>query len=310
MTRMTLRAFAQASKEHLNMEDTDLSRAVEVASLLSDALLTQSDVGSARLMPGAGLCLENGYLYPTVMVDTNVLGIPPYDGPSLIPLREFYAVEDTLKSLLGGFSEKLDPNTMRALPISQGTLHAAPGSDLMGNMKGCVGPHVSWGAGRTGFLTAGHVAPTVGATVTDQMSAPLGTVLWSHTPVPALNKPPADLDAALVELSPAQPPLAGQVSRVVGAGDIVTIRSNGTQIGIFGFWGHLRFGSASTCYADCYATDQKVTAQGDSGGLVECAGDVVGMVVGSFTRRDMTIIQSIDYQISEIRRRSNFMISL
>lgn len=306
---MTLRAFAQASKERLEMSDADLSRAVEGATLLSDTLLSQGDVGSVRLMPGAGLCFENGWLHPTVMVDTNVLGIPPMDR-NLISVSEYHAVEDALKSLLGGFSEKANPNTIRALPVSQGTLHAAPGSKLMGNMQGCIGPHVAWGAGRTGFLTAGHVAPTVGATVTDPTGAPLGTVLWSHTPVPALSKPPADLDAALVELAPMQPSHSGQVSRVVGAGDIVEIKSNGTQIGIFGFWGHLRFGSSTTCYSDCYATDQKVTVQGDSGGPVECYQEVVGMVVGSFSQRDMTIIQSIDYQISEIRKRSGYMISL
>lgn len=303
---MTLETFALATRASIGMaDDHSLMRGVEMAALVSDALQARGDAGTQRLMPGAGLWFERSWLFPTVLADRSIVDID-YDG--LFPVGESPVLRDALGSLLGGWPKDLD-SELRVLLVTQGIRHAAPGTELLGTTNGCMGPHVHWGSGREGFLTAGHVAPSAGASVTDTNGATLGTILWSNDPALAPSNN-GDLDAALVAFDPPHKAATGLSSIVAGAGEMLTVASTGNRAAVFGFFDHVRLGGAQACYSQCYATETKITQQGDSGGLVEARGDVVGMVLGGFVRRDMTLVQAIGYQLSEIRRRSGHMVSL
>jgi hypothetical protein len=305
---MTLETFALATLASRSMPlDDNLMRNVEMAAVISDALQARGDVGTQRLMPGAGLWLNSrrGTLSATVLADRSIVQT---DSDELLPIDQFPLLRDALGSLLGGWPEDFAAE-LCVLFVAQGNRHSAPGTKVLSTTSGRVGPHVRWGSGRQGFLTAGHVAPTIGAGVTDANGVSLGTVLWSNDPAlaPSTN---GDLDAALVAFGPAYRAATGRSPIIAGAGDMLTVASTRQQAAVLGFFDHLRFGGAQACYAQCYATETKITILGDSGGLVEARGDVVGMVLGGFIRRDMTVVQSVGYQLSEIRRRSGHMITL
>ena len=301
---MTLETFALATRARIDMEDDSvLMRRVEMAAWVSDVLRISED--AQRLMPGAGLCLDGRWLFPTVLADRATIG---GESDELLPVRQFPGLLDVLGSLAGGWPQGLAED-LRVLPVAEGELHAAPGSELLGARSGRMGPHVHWGSGQQGFLTAGHVAPSAGTSVTDTSGAALGSVLWANDPALAPSAT-GDLDAALVAFDPAHSATTGRASFVAGAGEVLTVAATNQQAAVLGLFGDVKLGAAQACYAQCYATETRITQRGDSGGLVEARGDVVGTVVGGFVKRDMTLVQAISYQLSEIRRRSGHMVSL
>jgi len=302
---MTLESFALATRPNIGGELRTKMRAAEMASLVSDALLTHSSIDARHLFPGAGLCLAEARLHPTVMVDRSLLDTTSNE---LQRIENFPRIREVLGQLLGGWPAGL-AEVLRILPVSLGELHAGPGTGLLCTATGRVGPHVNWGVSGQGFLTAGHVAPISGSVVSDMGGALLGTVLWSNDPASAPSTI-GEVDVALVEFGGTLTATTGRTPVIVGAGQAVSVASTGNQADVFGFFSYVRFGSAQACYSECYATDTRITVSGDSGGLVEAGGDVVGMVIGGFTGRDMTMVQAISYQLSEIRRLSGYVVSL
>jgi|GEM_PF-6943697 len=304
---MTLRAFALATRARTEMADStaELNRKTDIAELFSDAIRARGRKRYFRLH-GAGLFYEDGLLYPTVLADRSQ---NPSSSQGLIPIRVFPDLRDTLIDVLDGFWADDFDNYLRVMLTTASFLHAAPGSEIVETATGRVGPHVTWGSGRTGFLTAGHVAQSIGGTVDDLAGNQVGTVRWSNDPAQAPSTT-ADVDVALVEFDPPQSAITGQTARTAGAGEVVDVAGTGQQSTVFAFMGSVLMGSAQANYANCYATQNLVTQPGDSGALVESTGDVVGMVIGGFSQRDMTIVQAIDYQITEIRNLTTYMISL
>lgn len=303
---MTLLSFALETRAVGQFAyDEALMSKVETAVLVSDALQARGNVHTQRLMPGAGLCLDGSRLVPTVLADRSTLD-PPGDG--LIPIDEVSLLRNELRELLDGWPDNVAAE-LRVLPVAEGVRHTNPGTEIRGPNSGRIGPHVHWGSGAEGFLTAGHVAQSAGATVTDTSGASIGSVLWSNDPALAPSTT-GDLDAALVEFDPAHNATTGRSAIVASAGQALTVAVTGHQADVLGFFDHVLLGSAQACYAQCYATDQKITQNGDSGGLVEAQGDVVGTVIGAYSKRDMTLVQAIDYQLREVRKRSGHMVSL
>jgi hypothetical protein len=301
---VTLASFALATRARLGFEVFS-ARDLGMAELISDALMVRGGSDAGRHLPGVGLWLDDGQLFPTVAADRSVVD---HDTNDLLPIDRTPAVREILGSLLGYWSDELEQQ-LRVLPVTEGILQSYPGTKLTCTTSGRMGPHVRWGGGKEGFLTAGHVAQTIGASVSDSSGQTLGSVLFSRDPALApLNWP--EVDVALVEFASAHPAATGRSSIRVGAGDLLGIAATGAQSAVLGYWGHIRLGAAQAIYAECYATEQRITQSGDSGGLVEAQGDVAGMVIGGFAGRDMTVVQAIDYQLSAVRFLSGCMISL
>lgn len=307
---MTLMAFALATQYRMAAiegADSNLMRKVGIAERISDALVIAGDADSRFTLWGAGLCWKDNELVPAIVVNGPALKIENTD---LIQLAEFPDLANRIALLLGGEPDGFG-NGIYILPVGQGSLHHAPGTIISCNQNsGRIGPHVGWGSGNEGFLTAGHVAGPTGVRVTDSHLTPVGTVIWQHDPSQHVASSGGEPDVALVKFDPGYTATLGLSQKVAGAGEQVEITSTQLQSDILGYFKHILLGPAQACYAECYATDTAISTSGDSGGMVEMQGDVVGMVIGSFQRRDMTIIQSIDYQLTEIRSRSGYMISL
>lgn len=306
---MTLEAFALATiaRPGGDVESAGaVMRKVQIAALISEVLQSVIRPDVHRLMPGVGLCRQGSLLHPTVLGDRSQIDA---DSDGLIPISQAPVLRITLLSVLGGSLSEDMLRTLRVLPVSQGFLHNAPGSELLCTTGGRMGPHVRWGWGSEGFLTAGHVAQSSGAHVTDNRGTLLGTVLWSNDPATKGSKT-GDVDVALVAFANPHTAITGHSSVILGAGDVLEVTSSRNHAAVFCFFDHLRLGAAQACYAQCYGTELIITQPGDSGGLCEAQGDVVGSVIGGFVKRNMTIVQSIGYQLREIRRHSGFMVSI
>jgi hypothetical protein len=305
---MTLESFALASRERgFTTESASFVRYVDMASMVSNALQRHGNAQIERMLPGAGLWSDGSQLRPTVLADRAALR-SGYGDADLLPAVQIPEILEVFSAFFGGWPLDL-ANELRVLLVTQGEQHAAPGTPINSSTHGRTGPHVRWGSNMEGFLTAGHVASTVHSVVADMGGATVGTVLWANDPALAPSTT-GDLDVALVVFDPAHRASTG-LSRVIPAvGDHVTVASTANTAPLFGFFDHVRLGAAQACYSQCYATEWRITQQGDSGGLVEALGGVVGMVIGGFTRRDMTLIQAVDYQINEINKRSGYLVSL
>jgi hypothetical protein len=301
---MTIEAFALATLASRRDAGTDLMRAAELATQVSDALHASSESLIQRMIVGAGLCRDRSLLAPTILAHRAFL---PSVSEELLPAYELPGLQEALTYLLGGWTEELRA-TLRVLLVADGDRYSNPGTEISGTSKGRMGPHVRWNSGRQGFLTAGHVASSAGAVVTDTHGTTLGTVDWSNDPALAASTS-GDVDAALVTFHSGFSAATGRASVVAPMGAALTIASTGQQADVFGFFDTVRFGSAQACYAECYVTEVNISRPGDSGALVEATGDVAGMVIGGFVHRDMTVVQAIGYQLSEIRRRSGHIVS-
>ncbi len=298
------------------MDDAELMANANTAAILSEALNLRADEALRNLFLGAGLVGFDPYrepygkrkpsmLLPTLAVDSKRANLG-FEGA--LPITELTGLRDALVTVLGGALE-LQKDVM-VISVRQGYRHSPPGAKIRATGSGRIGPHVRWQSTRSGFLTAGHVAQTVGAQVTDDAGMPLGTVVWSNDPATA-QRGSADVDVALVAFDPAFTAATGHSLATGHSGQSVKVVASGKTSNILGYWGHIQLGSTANIYSDCYATDNKITIPGDSGGLVtDRATNVLGMVVGGFIQRDMSIIQSASYQLSEIRHRSGHILSI
>lgn len=274
----------------------DALRLARNAHIISDAIQFHGDAAIKDLFRGAGLCgtdadgYEGEHLSPTVL----------YHSEEGSHSTEGYLF-DALRTVLGGDLELL--KGVRFIPVSHGFRYSNPGSEVIGSSPGRMGPHVRWPSGRAGFLTAGHVAQQRGGTVTDQAGGRLGTVVWTNDPALARSGSP-DVDVAVCAFAPGHNATVGTTMVVAGSGQTVRVASSGSSCNIFGFFGYVDLGSPSAAYSDCYATRKGIASPGDSGGVAETPAGILGMVIGGFVQRDMTIIQSAPYQLAEIRRRS------
>ena len=302
---MTLDAFAMATlAAHQKLELNNVMLALETARLLTDALEFRSDPGVWAMVHGAGLIWHLEELHPFILANANLLELTD-DGPA--DLLDSLRLAELMTSLLGGTPKSVF-RTTKVVSVAAGVRHATPGDPVLATASGQMGPLVRWSSGREGFITAGHVAQSAQGPVTDANGVRIGTVLWSNDP--ALNPTTkGEVDAALVEFTPGASGQFGPRSTIVPAGgDPLRIVSSNSTANLLAACSRIQLGATNAHYADCYLTDRRITNPGDSGGLVETNGDVAGIVIGAFSRRDMSVIQSVGYQLAQIRMRSGHMV--
>lgn len=178
---------------------------------------------------------------------------------------------------------------------------ATAGTAVHGALRGTAGPRVTWANGRTGFLTAGHVAVGT-AIVTDGHGAALGTTIYALDPAtPAAGSRP-NVDVAVIEVPASAAttaftpgaPLAGSAAINLHLGKGLTAST------VLGMISWFVWPSIGGTYVDLYMTNATCTVAGDSGATATTgARDAVGMVVGgaaTFT----SYIQDIHRQISTL----------
>lgn len=303
---MDFHTFALASREFVDLSTEDLTRNAEIAAWFSDGLRKITETWPGLAFCGVGLFRQNWVLHPTILIDVSILKID-------VPTEQLTPVVDTLgleEFLRGAFGEI--PTThikaLHVLPVEESFLHTAPGEEIFASIPGSVGPFVQWDGVNQGFLTAGHVAQTPGTWVKDIHGQTIGVTVWTNDPALAPH-PVGDVDVAVVALHQSTNHPA-QSLVVPGAGHSLTVCANGQSSEIYAFLDPVKLGNAQAWYAKCYATEEKITTNGDSGSTVMSGNHIAGMVIGGFNQRDMSIVQSTEYQLSEIRQRSNLMVSI
>lgn len=180
-------------------------------------------------------------------------------------------------------------------------MQISSGDLLSATMNGTCGAAVVWGNNCTGFITAGHVAPNVGANVQGHNGRLIGSVVYSS--VPGTSSSGADM--SVVELVPGKPmPARFTGTANISAGQTpidVHIRGNTLNANVISKNAWFYMPSMSGTYIDIFQTDQGVTNPGDSGGAVTTSGTslVIGHVVGGIGLFS-SFIQDVNYQLLEL----------
>jgi hypothetical protein len=264
------------------------------AALITSVL--QSRYPLSHFLLGAGLVTDGNKfqpanssdLYPMVVVSQELSG---FDA-NIYLLGQ---VRDALGMVIDALGT--EPSWLlqaRAVVIPSPEAHASAGGSISSPNVGSVGCQASW-TGGNGFLTAGHVAPTVNQNVFDGRTQ-LGTVRFANNP--ANGGTAATADVSVVELSSGlsfSPMLGKAVAAGPNAG--VTVKNSGSQKGtIMGFCSFLYWPKVNGTYGDTYLTTSAISTGGDSGcAVVDGNGDVVGMIVGGASKMT-TFIQDVRYQ--------------
>ncbi|WP_172328340.1 hypothetical protein [Mangrovicoccus sp. HB161399] len=306
---MTLDAFAIASAAGRVPEDQRrIFTRLGLSHALAGAVSARGPSELAHKVAGAGLCIAGGEIFSLVAVpEEDYPRVPRPDALDDLPfLADVPDVALALSELLGLPAGPFGHDA-KVLALGRGERQAAPGDRVSAPGTGRLGPAVTW-PGAIGFLTAGHVAPSAGAVAHDASGAVLGHVVWGNDPARSATGL-ADVDVALIDTGAA--PAASAAAAQPAAGAAVTIAGSGLSGTVFGFCSFLRFGGTATVYADVYLTGSIISAAGDSGSLAADAnGDVVGSLVGAYSGRNMSVIQSIGCQLAAIRTHGKVAASL
>ena len=285
-------------------------RQADFAAILSESLLygtTRTATGEPRprgdlnvrvsasrpalkVVPGAGLLLFEDRLVPFVFADSEASGLAP--GVTL-DLQSSPLIREIVANALEGVPEWA--SFIRVLPIATPLRQAAPGSQISGPQVGTIGTQVSWSTG-TGFLTAGHVAPSVSAKVYEANSH-IGYVAWANDP--AGHGAAIEPDVAVIELL-AGVTIASPIPSAAAAGPAasISVLSTGAAGSVMGLSHFLHMGHQNATCGDTYFTTSQMTTGGDSGGPVMLGSDVIGHVVGA-SPGITSFIQDVQYQLRE-----------
>ena len=260
------------------------------ASILGTALRAP-DRFDLALTPGVGLIwLHEKQLKIVVLADAKLTGLKP---GVPVPLNESPVIANRITEALGSAPEWI--SGINVLPIHAPERQIAPGGQITGPSIGTIGTQVTWSSG-SGFLTAGHVAPVVGAAVYDG-TAHIGDVVWSNDP--AGHGVAIEPDIAVIELqSGAAFSNAITGKAIAGPGAAISILSSGAAGQIMGLSQFLFMPSQNATCGDTYFTTGQITVGGDSGGPVMLGADVIGHVVGA-SPGIMSFVQDVDYQLRE-----------
>lgn len=173
--------------------------------------------------------------------------------------------------------------------------------------QGTCGARVSWGNGRQGFLTAGHVA-RASHVVHDSNKSVVGTCVLSLDP---LVTPSRTSDVAVVELQAGVsygPAPAQQLGKTHPGQAIIIHSPRGplatTVSGFLTFF--VSAPPSSAVYDNVLQTAAQVTQGGDSGSLVTAAtGEILATHVGS-AQGYASFGQDLDTQLQAIRTHGAF----
>ncbi|WP_157056433.1 chymotrypsin family serine protease [Pseudorhodobacter aquimaris] len=303
---MSLYAFLVATEGSRISENA--SYLLEAAEVLSNWYQTSDDPAVRRYVFGLGI----SYLAPgadpslLVLVDNTFLRQEVDQEASVAEnLRSL----ESLSSALELFPSFISPNDLirrlncQILPIETEERHAAPGDKIyFFPPDGRLGAAVRWGP-HSGYLTAGHVARRVNAMAVGGGGATIGPVLWQNDPG-RQRHPSKDVDVAIIEaLAHVTVNGLGTGRHFPGSGEPLDLAATAKSDAVFGFCDFVRFGPARATYGEVFITEKVFSRPGDSGGLVTSGGRTVGSLIGAYNQRNTSVVQSIGYQLQEIRAR-------
>jgi hypothetical protein len=273
----------------------------DLAWQLAAGLLEAGVRDGLALTPGAGLIWHNNWLAISILADVARVNSAATDAQlvagQVVPLEGIAVLRERVAQALRG-----QPRWMwkiMVLGINEPSLQVSPGQVITGPHKGTVGTPVKWSAG-SGFMTAGHVTPSVGTDVFEN-TMKIGSVAWANDP--AHHGTSIEPDVAVVELlsgMSASSNLTGP--SLAGPNAPITVVSSGATDTVIGFNAFLYMtGQNATC-GDIYMTGHEITQPGDSGGPVVLSNgtgtDVIGHVVGG-SSNVTSFIQDMQYQLRE-----------
>jgi hypothetical protein len=268
------------------------------AALIGSALQS-GGLGALEIVLGAGLVWAGERLRPMVIVTQECVGF----GDGLRPLREVEPAWNIVRDALGSGPAWLDDTYAFVMPSPEP--HLQPGDPITSPPIGTVGCRVSWSGG-SGFLTAGHVAPTVGSGVFDGRTR-LGTVKASSNPAGSGTATRADV--AIVELSAGLSFTSSfQGAAAAGPNAPIKVANSGAGSGrIMGFCNFVYWPKINGTYGDTYLTTAAVSTGGDSGSaVIDANNKVVGLIVGGAQSTKggvrfaiTSFIQDVRYQLAQ-----------
>jgi len=191
-----------------------------------------------------------------------------------------------------------------AVPTSAPELQVAPGDAIRKPKLGILGAGVKWTTGQ-GFLTVGHVAPTLGVAVIGQ-AGQIGTVVYANDP--SGHGAIVEEDAAVIEVSSSVRRTGlFSSSTVPGPNDAVSVLRSGkpnAPASIMGSFQWLYMPGANGTYGEVYSTTMQATYQGDSGAPVMDSSNVlIGHVLGA-SPQFSSYVQDVAYQLKSVASRS------
>ena len=143
------------------------------AALLSDAVLNGHGHG---IVVGAGVAIAMGKRLRPILLANRKFGSRKEGW------HDIAALEDVAGVVNQSFGDNLPEwwRSIAVLCLDPPEPQFAPGDRVTRPNIGTIGCRVVWGAS-SGFLTAGHVAPTVGSNVLSGLTS-VGTVVFSSNP--------------------------------------------------------------------------------------------------------------------------------
>jgi hypothetical protein len=260
------------------------------ATLIGSSL--QSVLQNRRLLLGSGLGIFQEELRPIVVVARE--RVKHREG--WYALTELEDAWGTVVTALGA-----EPEWLRwtgAVVIPSPEPHVGAGQPISSPNIGTVGCQVSWNGG-SGFLTAGHVAPTANAGVYDGRTR-LGTVRFANNPAGGGTAPQADVAVVELPTGASYTPALGRATAAVPNTPITVLSSSGAKGVIRGLCSWFSWPSIRGTYGDTYLTGTPVSTGGDSGSaVVDGSNGVVGLIVGGAAGMT-SFIQDVGYQIRQV----------
>jgi hypothetical protein len=272
----------------------------ERALQLNNALLSASPEHLEKsAILGVGLLVAPG---PEMLSTLNVaVAVDARREPAIRPAQTVFLAR--LESLFNFVTGLLghEPGWLRnvqAFGIFEAELHLQPADRVQATLGGSAGCSLSWSGG-TGFALAGHVAPTVGAVVS-QRGNPVGTVVWANNPTG--HGASAEADFAVAELLPKAAFHSPYSTRVKGRpyDSVQLVKANGPPFPssrLMGMFVSMALPAHNSTLGDTYATLAQISSAGDSGApVILSSGELLGHVIGA-SPGITTFIQDLSYQI-------------
>jgi hypothetical protein len=260
------------------------------AALIGAALMSRG-LPVLEVAPGVGLLVVGRRIRPFVFVASEKVRAEPAE---LRSLEEFPEAWEIVRAALGVEPDWLSDTVGFALPSPEPHLSAS--DPITSPAIGTVGASVSWQRG-SGFLTAGHVAPNVGASVFSGRDR-LGTVQFANDPAGGGATIQADVAVVQLDANVSFSPKIGPIGQA-SPGANVKIRNAQKSTGvIMGFASFVYWPKVGGTYGDTYFTTDCITVGGDSGSAVLLDdGKLIGTVVGGVPKV-ATFIQDVRYQLA------------
>jgi hypothetical protein len=196
---------------------------------------------------------------------------------------------------------------VRAIPLAQPSAYAttvSPGAPItIGSRSATSGIWVRCRTTQTqGFLTAGHAAPTMNVLVRDDQGTAVGRVLRSlHRGIGSSITATADV-AVIEPKTGVSIPGPGLPIQSVAAKDQIALQvSRGSSTSwIRGLSPSFAVSPTDQPWGEVGLTASAISIAGDSGAPITANGHVVASLVGG-ARHDYSVVQDIEYQLTELR---------